>query len=489
MEGFNSYLLNPRSLWLAPRGSGKSTVVVFLAAWLAIADLHSRHPTLDTEDEEERWLNRRAIYELLFGTAPRHIDARNIRIALTSSSQPNAKRLLWQVKHILQMPMVTKCLGFRVRDPRRDRDKRWTEEIADSGYRETTLREATWTALGMGSKIAGGHYDISFGDDWVTLDNSRTKTQREHVSDFWKFTVKGTCEPWCRVGIAGTRYHPKDWYGEIAEWAEKGGGEEGRWTVLRHPAIITDGSGARKSYWPSVFPLKKLDAIAQEIGSAAFNTQYQNKTDVLEGDFFQREWLEQHTPWASMPEDVRGAAVTGMALDMAFKGGPDHDWSVFTLGHMNRPSKRHPHGRFHLEKARRGRWTKEQLIKQAEMLYLEAKREGNTPSVFAVEAAPGAEFLIQDLKRSRIIPRGIIKAMPPRISKLGRAEKARTLYEIGVAWFDPPDDKNNIQVVIDEMLAFTGERGGQDDCVDSLVWLIIALSRSRTRLRMKGIHR
>ena len=88
-----------------------------------------------------------------------------------------------------------------------------------------------------------------------------------------------------------------------------------------------------------------------------------------------------------------------------------------------------------------------------------------------------------------MIPRGIIKAMPPRINKLGRAEKARTLFEIGAVWFDPPTPENQLQLVIDELLAFTGERGGQDDCVDSLVWLIIALSRGRARLRMRGVHR
>jgi len=489
MEGFNSYLANPRSLWIAPRGSGKSTVVAYLAAWLGIADLHSKHPTLDNEEEHERWLDRRAIHEMLFGSAPRRIDSRSIRISLTSSSQQNAKRLLWQVKNIVQMPAVSRCLDFQVRDERRDRSKRWTEEVADSGYRDTLLREATWTALGMGSKIAGGHYDVVFGDDWVTLDNSRTKTQRENVADFWKFTVKGTCEPWCRVGISGTRYHPKDWYGEITQWSGKGGSDvDGGWATLRHQSFIYDRNGGRRSYWPAVYSIETLDAIRDEIGSAAFSTQYMGETAVMEGDFFEREWLEQVVEWKSLPHDIRDAAVTGMALDMAFKGGPEHDWSVFTLGHMNAPCAQFPHGRFQLELARRGRWTKRELIAQAEVLYAKARATGNAPAVFAIEAAPGTEFLIQDLRESRVIPRGIIKPMPPRISKLARAEKARTLFEIGAVFLDPPGPENGLQVVVDEVLSFTGERGSQDDCVDSLVWLIIALSRGRTRLRRAGIH-
>jgi phage terminase large subunit-like protein len=486
MEGFNHFLLNQRSLWLAPRGSGKSTVAVYLAAWLAIADLHSRHPTNESAAEEARWQERQALYSLMFGSATRRVDSRNIRIALTSSSHPNAKRLLWQVKHLLLKDAVTRCLGTAVHDEKRDRRARWTDEMADSGYRDSSLREPTWTALGLGSKVAGGHYDVVLGDDWVTLDNARTPVQREHVSDFWGFTVKGTCEPWARVGIYGTRYHPKDWYGQIVSWSEGGSDSEGTWALLRHPAVIKLPNGGRRSYWPAVFSLEELDKIRAEIGGAAFGTQYQNETRVMEGGFFERQWLEQFVAWAELPRDVRAMARTGIALDMAFKGGPKNDWSVFTLGHMISPCEQFKHGRFHLEKARRGKWTKRELIKQGEALYLEAKKAGCAPMVFAIEAAPGVEFLVQDFKQSDVIPRGIVKAMPPRINKMARAEKARTLFEIGVGWFDPPTALNQIQEVIDEMLSFTGDRTNVDDCVDSLVWLIIDLLRGRTRLRRRN---
>jgi phage terminase large subunit-like protein len=483
MEGFNHFLANPKSLWLAPRGSGKSTVAVYLAAWLAIADLHSQHPTSESKSEKQRWVDRRAIYKLVFGKAPRRITPKNIRIALTSSSSPNAKKLLWQVKHILQMPAVTKCLGFQVHDDRRDKEKRWTEEVADSGYRDTTLREATWTALGIGSKIAGGHYDVVIGDDWVTLDNARTRVQREHVAAFWNFTVKGTCEPWARVGIYGTRYHPADWYGDICKWAEEG--ED--WEILRHPAVIYTPDGGRRSYWPAVYSLDQLDDIRREIGAAAFGTQYQNEVGAMEGDFFEAAWFEQFSTWAELSEEIRDNAITGIALDAAFKGGPQHDWSVYTLGHLNRPSKRYPFGRFHLEKARRGKWTKDKLIKKGEQLYLEAVAAGNKPSVFVIEAAAGMEFTIEDFRKSKVIPRGIIKAVPPRVSKMARAEKARTIWEIGAGYINPPTPENQLQVVIDEHLGFTGERGNQDDCVDSTTWLIIGVTRGRTRLRrMKG---
>lgn len=460
-EGFEHFLANPRTLWLAPRGSGKSTVAVFLAAWLGIA-------------QPEQWDR-----PYLFEHAPRRIDPTNIRIALTSNSHPKACALLWQVKAIITSREIARLFGHL-------EGTRWKDEQADTRLRRSNLREPTYQALGLGSKVTGGHYDVVIADDWVTLDNARTELQRERIADFWAFTVKGTCEPWARVGVYGTRYHPKDFYGRIFRWAS-GDEEEARgagprvaskWAVLRHPAITYLDDGTRISYWPEYFPLDYLDETRDEIGSIAFATQYQNEVEGMLGDFFEASWLEHHRPWADVPADKREYALTCIALDPAFKGGPRNDWSVFSVVHFMRPKT------FHVERIRRGRWTKHQLVEQATALHREHK-----PGRWAIEAIQGAEWLIQDLKKSAI-PRGIIKAMPPRINKVGRADKVRALFETGCVWFDPPNAENQLQVAIDELLGFTGEKNGpSDDCVDSIVWNLIALSRGRSRLRATGVNR
>lgn len=460
-EGFEHFLANLRSLWLAPRGSGKSTVAVFIAAWLGIADPRHWAPGIR-----------------LFERAPRRIDPTNIRIALTSNSHPKAVALVWQVKSILTSREVALLFGPLA-------GSRWRDDLVDTRLRNSKLREPTFTALGLGSKVTGGHYDVVIGDDWVTLENARTKLQRERILDFWRFTVKGTCEPWCRVGFYGTRYHPKDFYGTVWDWASGKEEERGRvmapWAVLRHPAIVTeagaDGEATRRSYWPTYFPLDLLDEIREEIGSIAFGTQYQNEVEGMLGEFFEAGWLEDFSPWSDRESEQRKLAMTGVGLDTAFKGGPKNDWTVFTVAHYLRPRD------FHVERAYRGKWTKNEIVKKAEAIYRTHKFDRLT-----IEASPGVEWLIQDLKKSRVVPRGSIKAVPPRVNKLGRADKVRTFFENGWVSFDTPTPENGLQVVLDEMLAFTGETGQSDDCVDSLVWNLIGLSRGRSRMRKAGIH-
>lgn len=451
-EGFDQFIGHASSLWLAPRGSGKSTVAVFFAAWLGISDP-------DHWDEE--------IGELFPG-APRDIGPWNIRIALTSNSHPKACALLWQLKSILTSREIAKLFGPLA-------GGRWKDHEADTRLRESNLREATYTALGLGSKVTGGHYDFVLADDWVTLDNARTELQRSRIADFWGFTVKETIEPWGRAAVAGTRYHPKDWYGTIAGWAKK---EAARWSVLRQPAIMHTADGQPYSYWPQAYTLDKFDEIREEIGSIAFATQYQNTVDLMLGDFFEAEWLEKHAAWGELPKSTRESARTGLGLDFAFKGGPEHNWSVFSVIHHAPPK------RFHIERVLRGKWTKDGLVRRAEFLVKLYK-----PVSFTIEAANGSEFLIQDMRKSRKIPRRIVKAMPPRISKTARADKVRSLFEREYVWFDPPSKANQLQIAIDELLGFTGEKDGQDDCVDSIVWNLIGLTRGRGRVRRAGVHR
>lgn len=453
-EGFEHYLQHRKALWLAPRGSGKSTVAVILAAWLGFARPEHWAPYLRT----------------LFDGAPRRIAPDNIRLALTSNSHPKAVALLWQVKSILTGKALSRLYGPLA-------GTRWRDDFADTRLRRSNLREATYTALGLGSKVTGGHYDFVLADDWVTLENARTNLQRSRIEDFWAFTVKGTCEPWARVAVAGTRYHPKDWYGVIRNWSQTDGMD---WHVLRHPAVLHRDDGGRVSYWPQAYTLEYLDATRDEIGSIAFATQYQNEVDVMLGDFFEAAWLENHRIWDERPERERDAAITGIALDPAFKGNERADWSVFSICHYVRATQE-----WHFEALRRGRWTKEQHIQQAEDLWRELKSRSHEPRVLGVEKIGGTEWLIQDLKKSKVIPSKAVRGLPPRVDKIGRADKVRSYFERGKVWFDPPTGGNQIQLGLDELIAFTGERGGQDDCVDSMVWNMIALSRGSSRLRKR----
>ena len=440
-EAVEDVARHKESMWLAPRGSGKSqTLAVIYPLWLSVARPENMCP----------------LFRGLFKESPRPIGPQNIRIALTSNSAEKAEALLFQIKSLLESPVMVGLYGS-LRS-----ETRWQEAKADTALRTEKLREATFTALGIGSKIAGGHYDLVIADDWVTEDNARTQLQRERMSNFWKYTIKGTCEPWCRVIVAGTRYHPADWYAEIYDWHLKG-----HWSHIRRtPALDELGL----SYWPEMYSVAELQARREQIGTLAFLSQYQNIIDKAIGGFFQREWVENFIEWSSLPLEDRQKAKTVIALDPAFAAGPKADWSVFAVLSYIEPY-------FYVRRIFRGQWTQFDLVKHA----IELNAEYH-PQLFGIEDVAAQAWLIQELQRTARLP---LRRLPPRgIDKVGRADKVRTFFERMRVFIEQPTQTNGIPRLIEEMLTFPTQlkTPGWDDTVDALVWAMLLITKPRGRL-------
>jgi phage terminase large subunit-like protein len=496
-DALNRALLCPQELWLAPRGSGKSTsdAVVF-SAWLAIADPARHH-------REIRALND---WRGLFPDAPRRIGPWNIRIALTSNSAPTAERLHFQVKAILTGRRVRLLFGELA-------GRRWREDASETTLRERgrdlenrelelaraqrgdepfdarewvapESREGTFTALGLGSKVTGGHYDFVVVDDWVTLDNARTEGLREKLEAFWAFTVRGTLEPWARTLGCGTRYHPADWYSTVLEWKKKG-----LWqSVHRTPALVVRGNPDAsvnyakpeelESYWPEVFSVARLLEIREEIGGIAFATQYQNETDLMLGDFFERKWLERFAKWEELSPRDRALARTVMAIDPAIKGGKRNDYTAFCVLSYVAPY-------FYVRAVRRGQWTEQEFYAQFDAMLREYK-----PGVVGFEIITGLEW-VADKLRHRCGGASFKRLLPQQFrggDKEGRASHVRGYLELDRVFFEEPTTQNGVGRLLDEMMAFPNAKGaGVDDCVDAFVWAMLLLGRSQTRLRrMQG---
>lgn len=449
-DGIDLYLTKPRSMWLAPRGSGKSTIAVVFVLWLAISRPENRLPE----------------HQNLFPDAPREITPANIRIALTSNSADKAIELHWQIRNLLKNERLVKLYGDLV-------GSRWTDHKSTTALREADeLREGTFTALGLGSKVTGGHYDLVLLDDWITEDNARTELLRRRIFDFWAKTVKPTCEPWARVCGAGTRYHPQDFYHNVKQWVDSG-----LWDGLLHHRAIIERNGREFSYWPKAYSLDKLKAIRDEIGTTAFATQYQNEVDVMRGDFFQLSQFENTYEYEELPGPVRHGIDrrTVIALDPAIKAGPKNDYSVFTVTSYAPPN-------FYVREVVRGQWTEDEHLARLEDLVRRYR-----PSEVGIEVVGGVEFLLQRLQRLPWCPR-IVPLRPTQFrgkDKVGRASRARVFMERGRVFFPKlTTTQSGVRRLIEEALAFPTSSNvpGMDDCVDSFVWSILLITRGRNRL-------
>ncbi len=436
-----------QAFWLAPRGSGKSTAYVFLAAWLAIAD-------------PEIYTKHGVPYQ--FEGAPHTIGPHNVRMALCSNSAQKAAASHYQAKAVLVGPRMQRLFGNL-------EGKRWTDAMAETSLRTENLREGTFTALGRGSKVTGGHYDWVLVDDLVTEDNARTELQRRHMADFWSFTVKGTHEPWAKTIGAGTRYHPLDWYDQVKQWTAKGLWEHMR----RTPALVGEGDQER-SYWPELYSVEKLHSIREEIGHIAFAAQYQNEVEAMQGEFWESLWLEQYAEWASLSKEEQGGAITVVVLDPAIKAGPRNDFSAFVvLSYINR--------KFYVRRVARGQWTNDGIKRRAFQLCRLYK-----PDRLGVEVVGGTEWILNDLRHMDMGCK-VVPLRPQQFKgkdKVGRASHVRSPFEHGRVYFEQPTKENGIARLIYEMLAFPTASNvpGMDDCVDALVWAMILVARGRSRL-------
>ncbi len=262
-----------RSLVLAPRGFGKTTLMSVV----------------------------RCIFEIV-----RNPD---VRILLASNTQAQAEAFAREVRgHIERNPIFRIIFGDLV-------GPKWTNRELIVGRRRRIAKEPTIFATGVGGALVSRHFDLIICDDIVDEENSRTESRREKLRT-WFFKVMLPClEPDGSLGLVGTRYHYRDLYGHLMD-----AGFAPSVTVIR--AIDADG----KSPWPGKFPVKRLEQIRREAGTVIFNAQYQNDTEAMKGTVFKDKWLRFYD---TVPETLR--IFQGVDLAIAQSVGSDY-FALVTIG-------------------------------------------------------------------------------------------------------------------------------------------------------------
>jgi predicted phage terminase large subunit-like protein len=263
----------PRSLILAPRGFGKSTLLSVV----------------------------RCVFEIV-----RNPD---VRILLASNTQAQAEAFVREVRGHLERNTAFRRLFGDLVGPK------WTDREIIVAARKRIAKEPTVFATGVGGALVSRHFDIVICDDIVDEESSRTHARREKLRT-WFFKVLLPClEPDGKLCGIGTRYHYRDLYGHLIE-----SGFMPSVTIIR--AIDADG----KSPWPEKFPVERLEQIRREAGTVIFNAQYQNDTEAMKGAVFKDEWLRFYD---AVPNGLR----IFQGVDLSIAGHADADFfAIVTIG-------------------------------------------------------------------------------------------------------------------------------------------------------------
>jgi predicted phage terminase large subunit-like protein len=215
----------------------------------------------------------------------------------------------------------------------RDQGARWRD---DQLYcrRSRRHRDPTLEAIGIGGAITGAHpTDIQL-EDVQTTENTKTAGAREHHANWLTRTVLNMAEADTRVRMTGTRKHPQDLYGAVAE--------NPIWTTnTNHRAIMqwpdayeyrydekhrvcgVDVQGDSEVMWPEVWPIEALLIRLAEIGQVAFALEFQNDADVIRGKLLDPAELQFYDP-SRIPVEME----LYQGWDLAIKQSESADYTV-----------------------------------------------------------------------------------------------------------------------------------------------------------------
>jgi phage terminase large subunit-like protein len=156
----------------------------------------------------------------------------------------------------------------------------WAERVAlrkDPTLFTAGLRGRSTT----GARVSG----LAILDDPHDEENSYTTLAREKVNRWFKTTLLNLVTDDAKVIVILTRWHYADLASELME--QQGADDNLRWTTLFTPALDDEG----KSYWPALWPVRRLEEKEAEVGSLIFACQYQQNPSGLRGRLLKEDWL------------------------------------------------------------------------------------------------------------------------------------------------------------------------------------------------------
>lgn len=163
-------------------------------------------------------------------------------ILYVSATEKLALQQLYAIKGILESDVYRRYWPEMIHADEAKREKWSATEIKvdHPARKQTGVRDATCMACSIGTNTTGLHCDVLVLDDLVVPDNAYTAEGREWVSASYS-QFASIANPGAIFKACGTRYHPKDIYGDwletmVEEYDDEGQitGEKPDWAVMEH---------------------------------------------------------------------------------------------------------------------------------------------------------------------------------------------------------------------------------------------------------------
>jgi predicted phage terminase large subunit-like protein len=309
--------------------------------------------------------------------------------------------------------------------------------------------ECELVAKGAGYQIRGYRPDVVIIDDIETDEHVTSSDQREKLLNWFNKALINTLEKDSQLVMIGTLLHPLSLLADVME-------REG-WEVRKYQAIKPNG----KSLWPEKWPLEALETRRKEIGSRAFNSEFQNEPIISENPIFIKEWFKGYEPEseAFKKHGGNGGLHTVIACDPAIAKKEGSDFTALVA--LSATFEKEP--KYYVRKVVRGHWPINRQVAEIVRLYDEY-----TASKLIVETVAYQEALADEVRRWCEDNHRHIQISPikPDRDKERRAHAVAPTVERGQVYFDMSDPGQ--QGLMTEMMIFP--TGDHDDRVDAYVY-------------------
>lgn len=331
-------------------------------------------------------------------------------------------------------------------------------------------------AIGVGGGITGRGGDLLIIDD--ALHDGLSASECESAYRWYSEVAIPRLEPGGAVILVGARFSPIDLIGRVLE------SEDGpNFHCVQLPALagIADPLGRLpgEALWPARMDVTELERRRVQMGSRAFESQFQQSPQSVDGNIFKREWFKNYSELPK-PQSATFSTFGGISLKSAESGE-----RFYTITAVDCASKVALHNDFSaivtLISDGKNMYVIDVVRKRLEFVDLARAvvdvYHKHQPSVIFVEDASAGIPLVAELKRLTALP---IVAVPARGSKIARAESVAPKVESGRVFL--PLHAPWLKEFSDEILAFPGSRF--DDQTDAFVLGLTMCEAAFTRQRM-----
>ncbi len=380
------------------------------------------------------------------------------RIACVSHSADLAQGFSLQARRLIEAPWHRAIFPALRLDPR----KASAEELR-------TTRHGFRLATSVGGSFTGKGGDVLIIDDPLKAEDAASETKRESMHVWYRATAASRLDDpkTGAIVVVAQRLHEDDLIGRLRA--------TGDWELLELPATAPDdaqipldgerrvwGRRRRTLLHPDRIGEMELDAIRRELGSSAFEAQYQQRPAPPGGNLIKTEWFGTTPPQLAPTAGAYEAIY--QSWDCAAVPGETNDWCVcLTLGLIGH--------RVDVLDVHRAQYLYPDLVKAAHAL-----RARWRPRLIVIEKAMTGLSLLQDLRRA-----GVREARPfsPHGDKVQRLTAQSAKIERGEVRL--PDDAPWRGGFLAELAAFPN--GKHDDQVDSFSQALRVLDYRPAELR------